>query len=98
MKYPETITADMLPTWAHASDDDLSRDLADTELEILAFGMLRDAELVIARVHPNPNERHIAAFKADARPAQIAEREHFVAFLKRLRSARMSVTLVEVQS
>lgn len=32
--YPTTITADMLPKWAHISDDEIKRDIFDTQMEI----------------------------------------------------------------
>ena len=87
-KYPEVISEKVLATNAHISDDQIERDMADTEAEIANYRRLQVAEEEIARVHENPHERKMADFKARGRPSQIAEREDFVAFLERLKTAR----------
>ena len=89
-KYPEVITPEILAQNAAIPDSEIERDIADTEAEIANFRRLQVAEEVMARVHENPHERKMADFKARARPAQIAEREAFVAFLGRLKAARVS--------
>jgi len=87
-RYPEIITPQILERTAHISDADVVRDIVDTEQEIENLRAVEAAELVIAARHLDPTERKMAAFKADARPLQIAEREAFVAYLKRLQGAR----------
>jgi hypothetical protein len=92
-RWPAEITPDMLPRWAHISDAELEKDLADTQREIDDHRRLQAAEEEIARVHPSPAERRLAEFKADARPREIAQREEFVAFLTNIRSARQALAL-----
>lgn len=86
-KYPEVID---LAKYANVSDAEVARDIADTEREIAQYRELREAEARIARAHPSQAERRMAAFKSGARVGQIAEREEFVAFLRRIQAARAS--------
>lgn len=87
-KYPEIITDEMLVKQAHIPDADVERDIADTEAEIANYERLQKAEAEVARTHPNEGERRMAHFRARARPSQIAERQAFVDFLRRLLAAR----------
>lgn len=87
-KYPEAITAKVLEANAHVTDHEIRVDIRDTEREIENYRRLEKAEREVATVHENPMERKMADFKAGARPGQIAEREAFVAFLRRLLDAR----------
>lgn len=87
-KYPEQVTPDMLPKYAHIPSADVRRDIADTEYEILQYRALEAADRKIADNHPNQSERRLADFRAGARPLQIADRQAFVDFLKRLLAAR----------
>lgn len=91
--YPDPITAEMLPKWAEHSDADVARDLADTEQEIAALHRVQEAERSLAQSHPNPNERHMNQYRADGRDGQLAHREAFCAFLRRLQAARSSAAL-----
>lgn len=86
--YPDPISPEMLPNWAHISDYEIARDIADTETEIATYMRLEAAERTIASEHPSDSERRLAAFRSDARPLQIAERRKFVDFLRRLQDAR----------
>lgn len=92
-KYPDPITPELLPKWSHISDDDVARDIADTEEEIAKYSRLEEAERTLASTHPNAGERRMADFRANARPLQIAERRSFVDFMKRLQSARTRAAL-----
>lgn len=87
-KYPEVITVRTLEVNAGISDDQLARDIADTEAEITNYRRLEAAEREVATVHPSAMERRMADFKAGARPRQIADREAFVSFLRKLQAAR----------
>lgn len=78
------ITAEMLPKWAHIPDATIERDIADTEEEVRNYERLLEAERVIAVSHPNMSERRMADFRAGARPSQIAERQQFIAKLRRI--------------
>ncbi len=84
-KYPTVIE---LPKYAHISDNELARDIADTELEIEAYRRIGEAEAAIARSHPSQAERRMADFKSGTRPIQVAERQAFVDFLRRIQQAR----------
>jgi len=90
--YPEMVTAEMLPKWADISDAEVEQDIADTEREIAQYRELREAEQRIAQHHPAQTERRMADFKAGARVGQIAERQRFVDFLRKLQAARVSPT------
>ena len=83
--YPDVID---LAKYADIPDAEIAQDIRDTLGEIENYQRLLVAEREIARVHPSEGERRMADFKAGARPQQIAEREAFVAFLRRLQSAR----------
>ncbi len=87
-RYPEVITPEILAELAHVSDDEIAQDIADTEREISQYRAVGEAEAGIARAHPDQNERRMADFRARARPEQIAQREAFVAYLRRLQVAR----------
>jgi hypothetical protein len=94
--YPEVITAEKLASLSHIPDAEIVKDIAETEAEIENYRRLEEAEREVARVHPNPHERRMADFKAGARPDQIREREAFVAFLRRIQSAREAAKAVTV--
>jgi hypothetical protein len=87
-KYPEVIDARVLEINAHISDEDIRKDIRDTEREIADYTRLENAEREVADTHPDPMQRKMADFRANARPSQIREREAFVAFLTRLLDAR----------
>lgn len=84
-EYPRVID---LSKYAGVSDEEIKRDIADTEREIEQFGKLEEANQMEADNHPDEHMRHLAQFKADARPHQQAERREFVAFLQRILAAR----------
>lgn len=86
--YPEVID---LAKYAHISDDEIAKDIADTEAEIAGYEATQRAERQIAESHPSEMDRRLYDFKASARPAQIAERQAFVAFLRRIQTARAAV-------
>lgn len=90
--YPLEITAALLPQWAEHADADIACDLAATEHEIAQLQRVQEAERSLAASHPNENERRLAEFRADGRPYQIAQREAFCAFLRRLRAARAAAS------
>lgn len=83
--YPQIID---LSKYAGISDEEIRRDIADTEREIEQFEKLQVANQIEADNHPDEHMRHVAQFKADARPHQQAERRDFVAFLQRILAAR----------
>lgn len=87
-EYPKVITTADLQRYAHITDDEVRRDILDTETEIAQYERVRKAESEIAEAHPDANVRRMADFKATARPLQIGERQDFVAFLRRLLDAR----------
>lgn len=93
-KYPDPIAPDVLARLAHISDEEIVRDISDTEAEIARYERLEEAERTIASTHHNKNERRLADFRANARPLQIAERRSFVEFLQRLQAARASAATV----
>jgi hypothetical protein len=86
--YPEVID---LAKYSNVSDAEIVKDIADTEFEIQNLEQVEKAERAIAETHPSPHERRLADFKAGARPLQIAERQAFVAFLRRIQAARSVV-------
>jgi hypothetical protein len=94
-EYPETIDAAVLAKNAHVSDSQVATDIADTEAEISNYQRLMVAEQEIAKTSPSEMDRRMAEFKAGARPGQIAERQAFVDFLKRLQAARAAAAGVQ---
>jgi hypothetical protein len=94
-EYPTVITAATLATNAHVSDSQIATDIADTEAEISNYQRLMVAEQEIAKTSPSEMDRRMADFKAGARPGQIAERQAFVDFLKRLQAARAAAAGVQ---
>lgn len=86
--YPDVITSAELEGAADVSDAVIAADIDDTQREIDNYRALQIAEREIARVHPSQAERRMADFKAGARDGQIAEREAFIAYLRRLQAAR----------
>lgn len=90
-EYPAEITVDMLPKWAHLRDEEIERDIRETQVAIDGYRATMQAEEITARSHPIESERRMADFKAGARPGQIAEREAFNAFLRRILAARHSL-------
>lgn len=91
-KYPTEITDATLAKNVHISDDQIRRDIADTEAEIEKYKALMGAELVTAIHHEDAGTRRMADFSAGARPLQIAERQEFVDFLNLLLAARATPT------
>ena len=87
-EYPQVITAEMLTIYAHISDEEINADIVDTEREIRQYRDMQAAEQRLAASHVEASERKMNAFRASARPNQIAEREEFVAFLRRVQAAR----------
>lgn len=83
-----TDLAQRIAQCAHIPDEEVARDLLDTEREIEQYRRLQAAEEEIARSHPSAAERKMADFKARARPHQIAERQKLVDFLRALQAAR----------
>jgi hypothetical protein len=93
--YPTVITAAILAELAHVPDQQVVTDIADTEAEISNYQRLMVAEQEIAKTSPSEMDRRMADFKAGARPGQIAERQAFVDFLKRLQAARAAAAGVQ---
>jgi hypothetical protein len=87
-KFPTVITSEILMHNTHLPDERLEQDISDTNAEILGYKATMDAEQKIAQMHPDPQQRKLAAFRASARPQQIREREEFVTFVTRLLEAR----------
>jgi len=96
-KYPDPITREMLPKWAHIPDDEIDVDIRETEAEIANLESTMCAERQLANSHPNPGERRMADFRAGARPAQIEARADLLGFLVRLRAARLDEILGGVE-
>lgn len=88
MSYPGGITEAVLARNAHIPSDEVERDIRDTEAEIARYRALEVAEREVADNSFDLMERKMADFKAQSRPGMIAEREKFVAFLRRLLDAR----------
>jgi len=88
VKYPTEFTDDVLARHSHVTDRQLMQDWADTTTEVRRLKRVQHAERIIAENALDANERRMAAFKADARTQQIAEREEFAAFLLGLDKAR----------
>jgi hypothetical protein len=93
--YPEVIDAAVLAKNAHVPDRQVAIDITDTEAEISNYQRLMVAEQEIAKTSPSEMDRRMAEFKAGARPQQIAERQAFVDFLKRLQAARAAAAGVQ---
>jgi hypothetical protein len=93
--YPEVIDAAVLAKNAHVPDRQVAIDITDTEAEISNYQRLMVAEQEIAKTSPSEMDRRMADFKAGARPGQIAERQAFVDFLKRLQAARAAAAGVQ---
>lgn len=89
--YPEVIGLDVIIKNAHITDAQLEQDIGDTKNEIWRLNELQAAERVIAYHSLSDSERRLAAFKAEARTGEIRDREAFVAFLQRLRAARVEL-------
>jgi hypothetical protein len=91
-KYPEVIDAAALAKYAHVPDDMLVRDITDTEYEIVALTHIEAAERELAQWDLSMNNRRTFAMRADNRPAERAERQTFIDFLKRIQAARAAAT------
>ena len=87
-KYPSELSADDLAKFAHISEEQIHRDIRDTEAEILSLELLLEADRTTAEHHPLAYERRMADFRFRARPTQIAERKEFIAFLNLILTAR----------
>lgn len=87
-KYPAVITEDVLAAQAHISNEEIERDIADTQAEVEHLDHVWEAERTLARHHLDANDRKLYDFKANARPYQIHERREFILFLQRLLHAR----------
>jgi hypothetical protein len=87
-KYPTVITDEILANLSKHSDEDIAKDITETEYEIGNLERLEEAEREVARVHPSHSERRLAEFRADARIEQRRQRQEFIDFLKRVQEAR----------
>lgn len=98
MKYPETITAELLDKAAHKTDDQVRADIADTEREAAGYAKCADAYAVIAQHHPVASERQIANFRADGLRGWAADATALAAYLRKLlvaRGAERELTIAE---
>lgn len=91
-QYPLVIGPEELAAQAHVPDDMIARDIRDTEAEIVALTHVEAAERQLAQWDLSENNRRTFAFRADNRPAERAERQAFIDFLKRLQAARAAAT------
>lgn len=90
-KRPTELTDDQVKKHAPIADATIEKDLAETQKEIDDLRQVRKGELLIADHHLSANERELARFRAESRPAMIEEREEFVAFLQLLKRRRAEV-------
>lgn len=72
----------------HISDEEVRRDIADTEREIEQLEHMQAAEQELARWHIQPEQRRIYEVKAGARAHGITERRAFIAKLHTLLARR----------
>jgi len=87
--YPEEITAAVLLKNAHLSDNEVERDLRDTEAEIKAYDLLADGLNAVANLTGVPDgEARMNRFRASGYQDRNRDRRAFVAFLNRLTDAR----------
>lgn len=87
MKYPEEITPEILRRLAHIPDAEIASDIADTEAEIT--DMVASLEMIGEMPEPmSGSVARIIDVRARALRDGIAERRHFVTYLRRVQEAR----------
>lgn len=87
-EWPTVMTDEAREKNRHVPDEHIIRDINDTLEEIRRIRAVQRAEDIIATEHLSEQERDLARFRADARPAQVNERQNFVNFLKLLLTDR----------
>lgn len=90
MKYPEVITDDVLSKMTRVSDDEIARDIADTEAEIASLEKEIDGHRLIADANPSSPQGKMAYFLSTGKQSDIDRRRYFVKFLKALQAARVA--------
>ena len=86
-RYPTSITPDILAHFTHIPDEELLRDIHDTEREEVEARETADAHAKLAEFGP-PHERRMAAFRASAYRERAQVRREFADYLQRLYDAR----------
>ena len=90
-RYPEVITDALLRQYAHITDDEMLRDINETEREIDSETRRAMAQRVVADNTPHDSHNHrMEHFRADAYRDGVEQRRQFVAFLHRVLAARAS--------
>lgn len=88
-KYPGVITPAILAKHAHISDEEVRRDIAETETEIVEGEAAACAYDTIASLGTSlPHERKLAAFHASAKRSTNNDRRAFIDYLTRVLEAR----------
>lgn len=83
-QFPTIIDDEERAKTANVTLEQMCIDYVDTIDEIRRINAVQRAEDIIATEHWEPQERCMAQFRADARPAQVDERKKFLAYLKLL--------------
>ena len=88
MKYPKEITSEVLEQVSHVSDDEIIKDIADTQAEIVSLKKEIDGLTLIAEAKMGTPDGKMAAFRRDGKQVGLDERLDFVRFLGAVLEAR----------
>ena len=90
-KYPQVITPDVLIKIAHVDDEQIRRDIYETEIEIKNLEKDINGYELIANSQRGIPQGRIAAFRTDGKRFGMQKRREFVRFLTAVLEARGSI-------
>ena len=88
MNYPDKITEEILTNAVNVTDQEVLRDIADTEKEIVVLTAEQKGHEQIAAANPSSSQGKMSALIADGKHEKILHRQNFINFLTLLMEAR----------
>lgn len=73
---------------AHLSNEEMVKDIRDTEQEVAGLRQCQKGYEILSRNHLDLNERRMYALRDSAAQSSIVERQNFIAFLRMLLADR----------
>ncbi len=92
-KYPEVITDEVLAQASLVTDEDIERDIRDTEVEVINLEKeVKGHDLIYQANRGNPSGK-MAAFRRDGKRQGMDERRNFITFLRAVQDKRRTEIL-----
>lgn len=89
-KYPEVITDVIGLSYIHITDEEVVRDIEETEREIACYERMIEGQEILSKHHVNPGNAQMYALRVSSSIGERDQRREFVKFLQRLQDWRRS--------